>query len=207
MGLIAHRTQKSMSTACKPAIRLRAMRLITLSALLVVLCGTPAVAQRHRDRGGHGRTIVRGHGGVSVGGSVDVRVRDRGGYRGGTVVRDHRVDPYRGQVRGDRREVYRRPLYQNNGRFTFHGVQTVVFRRPVIQHRHYDVNVRPQPIVESYPNQNGYVWVDGSWSWTGYEWSWTAGYYAPDPSYQTYYDDGSYDTYSNGGDTYSNDGY
>ena len=140
---------------------------------------------------------------VSVGGSFGHR--DRGG---GTIVRDRRgghVQPYSGQVSHDRRVVYRRPLYHNNGRFTFHNGQTVVYQRPAIHERYYDYQVRPQPIAETYPNQNGYIWVAGTWSWNGYEWAWTAGYYAPDPNYQTYYSDGSYDTYDSG--TYDSGGY
>lgn len=183
-----------------PCDTLFVMRLLTLSILSILFASAPAFAQHHRG----GRTIVRGHGSVSVsvGGSF-------GGHRdrGGTVVRGQRggtvVQRYSGQVSHDRRVVYRRPLYHNNGRFTFHNGQTVVYRRPVIRDQYYDYRVRPQPIVESYPNQNGYIWVNGSWSWNGYEWTWTAGYYAPDPNYQTYYSDGSYDTY----DSTYDDGY
>ena len=169
------------------------MRLITLSALVLVLSAGTAFAQHH---GGRGRSIVRGHGG----GGVSVTIRGGGGgYYGGGGRDRRRVDPYRGQVHSDRRVVYRRPMYHNNGSFRFHDGSTVVYRRPVFTQRYYDVNVRPQYVAENYPNQSGYIWVNGSWSWTGYEWSWTAGYYAPDPAYQNYYSDGSYDTYSGDG--------
>lgn len=147
-----------------------------------------AQADRYR-----GRPVVREH---------------RGGYQGGytsqPIVRDHRgggnvsagvTVRFNGTPHQDRRVVYRRPLQPNRGRFTFYNGQTVVYQQPVVQTRYYDYNYRPQPIVENYPSQNGYVWVNGSWSWNGYEWTWTAGYYAPDPAISTYYDDGSYDTY------------
>lgn len=106
---------------------------------------------------------------------------------------------YGGTIRSDRRVIQRRPLYATGGRFTFHNGVSVTYSRPQIRARYYDYNVRPQVFVENYPPQNGYIWVAGGWSWTGYEWSWTAGYYAPDPSIQTYYDDGSYDDGYNDG--------
>lgn len=89
--------------------------------------------------------------------------------------------------------IDRRPLYVNSGNFRFHNGRSVVYRRPVIRQRYYDVRIRPQVIVENYPSQYGYVWVNGSWDWTGGEWTWVGGHYDVDTSYQTYYDDDSYE--------------
>jgi len=89
--------------------------------------------------------------------------------------------------------IDRRPLYVNSGNFRFHNGRSVVYRRPVIRNRYYDVRIRPQVIVENYPSQYGYVWVNGHWNWTGAEWTWVGGHYQPDTSYSTYYDDDSYE--------------
>lgn len=107
------------------------------------------------------------------------------------MVRDHRR--YNGPIRADRRRVDRRAVRVVNGRYVFSGGVTYTYRRPVIRERYYNVRVRPQIIVESYPAQSGYVWVQGSWGWSGREWVWTSGYYAPDPNITVYYDDGSWE--------------
>jgi hypothetical protein len=123
-------------------------------------------------------------------------VRDNRTYNR-PVVRDNRTysrPRYQGPVRANRRVIERRPLYVNNsGRFTFHNGRTVVYTRPVIRERYYDVRVRPQIIVENYPSQYGYIWVSGAWGWNGGEWQWTSGHYDADPSFGVYYDDDSWD--------------
>ena len=153
--------------------------------------GTVADADRYRgdrDRRGHDR--VRDN-------RRDDRVRDnrRDDRRyDDRRVRDNRRGRYNGPVRADRRRIERvRQLRPRDGRFYFHGGRTVVYNRPVIRERYYNVRVRPQVIVESYPSQHGYIWVSGNWSWNGYEWVWNSGHYAPDPSISVYYDDDSYD--------------
>jgi hypothetical protein len=149
------------------------MRFLALTVFVAMLGAGAAEADHYR-----GRTVVRDHRGTTV-------------YSGGSRVVV--TTPYRGTIRADRHVVYRRPLYVNSGRFTFHNGHTVVYTRPTFTTRYYDVRVRPQVIVENYPAQHGYVWVNGSWGWSGNEWLWTGGHYAPDTSYNNYYDDGSYD--------------
>ncbi len=133
-----------------------------------------------------------------------VAAADRGGNRGrghghnkGPVVRDHRGNPpqraNRPARRADRRVVHRQTVRAADGRFVFANGRTHVYRRPVIRTRYTNANVRPRVIVESYRAQPGYIWVRGGWTWVGSEWQWGGGYYEPDPRYQTYYDDGSYD--------------
>ena len=100
---------------------------------------------------------------------------------------------YTGPVRANRVAVTRTKLYHSNGVFRFHGGHTVVYRAPVITQRYYNYSIRPTLIVENYPAQYGYIWVNGSWNWSGNEWLWTGGHYAPDPAIGVYYDDGSYD--------------
>jgi len=123
---------------------------------------------------------------------------------GRTVVRNNRTyvtrPRYTGNYRQNRVIVDRRPLYSNNGTFRFHNGRTVVYQRPIIRDRYYDVRVRPQVIVENYPSQYGYVWVSGSWGWNGGEWVWSGGHYEADPSYKVYYDDDSYDVDEEFGD-------
>jgi hypothetical protein len=165
------------------------MRLITLSLLAVILSAGVADADRYRDRDRDGRNDRYEN---DRGRRYDPPRRDT--YR--PVVRDRGYRPrarYTGPVRANRRVIDRRPLYVNNGRYTFHNGRTVVYTRPVIRQRYYDVRVRPQIIVENYPAQYGYIWVNGSWGWNGGEWIWTGGHYAPDPSISVYYDDDSYD--------------
>lgn len=149
-----------------------------MALLGLTLFASAAEADRYRGRD-RGRPVVRDNRGS----------RD---YRRPVVVRDNRRR-YNGPVRANRRAISRRPLYVNNGRFTFHNGHTVVYSRPVIRERYYNVRVRPQIIVENYPAQYGYIWVQGNWSWNGYEWVWNQGYYAPDPSISVYYDDDSWD--------------
>lgn len=170
------------------------MRYITLSLLAVILSASVADADRSRDRRGdrdrNGRNDRYER-------SRPV-VRDRGYNRGYNrpVVRDNRNfrrQRYSGPVRANRRAIDRRPLYASGNSFRFHNGRTVVYNRPIIRQRYYDVRVRPQIIVENYPAQYGYVWVSGGWNWNGGEWQWTTGHYAPDPSINVYYDDDSYD--------------
>ncbi len=122
-------------------------------------------------------------------------VRDNRSYNR-PVVRDNRAysrPRYTGPVRANRRVIERRPLYVSNDRFTFHNGHTVVYTRPVIREHYYSYRTRPQIIVESYPSQDGYLWIGGGWNWDGREWLWGSGHYEADPSYGAYYDDGSYD--------------
>lgn len=153
------------------------MRRIILTALALALFGGVASADRYR---GHRDTSHRS------GGTV---VRDsRHSYRAPVRVdRGYRNDRYRNDRYRHRVRVDRRPVYVNNGRFSFGNGYTRVYRRPVIRHRYYDYRVRPQIIIENYDPVPGYIWVQGYWSWNGYEWLWIDGHYAPDPNY---YDDG-----------------
>lgn len=121
----------------------------------------------------------------------DNRRWERPVYRNNRYYRSR----YSGPVRANRRVIDRRPIYINNDRFTFHSGRTVVYRRPVIRERYYNINVRPQIIVEDYPVEPGYIWVSGSWNWVNGEWIWTGGHYAADPSIRVFYDDDSYDVY------------
>jgi hypothetical protein len=197
------------------------MRLITISVLAVTLWGSTAFADRDRrdhrrdDRRGDRRPVVRDNRNFNRPVVRDNRnfnrpvVRDNRnfGHRDrGTVVRDNRDfrrdhrdfrrdnrRVYTGPVRANRRVIDRRPLYVNNGRITFHNGRTYTYQRPIIRQRYYDVRFRPQIIVENHPAQYGYIWVSGNWSWNGYEWTWTSGHYAPDPSFEVYYDDDSWE--------------
>jgi len=163
------------------------MRIITLSLLAVILSAGIAGADRdRRDRDGRNDRRNDRYERRPV-------VRDRGNR---PVVRDNRNfrrQRYNGPVRANRRVIDRRPLYVNNGNFRFHNGRSVVYRRPIIRQRYYDVRIRPQLIVENYPAQNGYVWVGGNWGWNGGEWQWGDGHYDPDPSIGQYYDDDSFD--------------
>ena len=169
------------------------MRYITLSLLAVILSTGVAGAERdRRDRDRAGRNDRNERPPV---------VRDRGYNR--PVVRDnrgsYRRQRYTGPVRANRRVIDRRPLYVSSGNsFRFHNGRTVVYSRPIIRQRYYDVRVRPQIIVENYPSQYGYIWVNGNWGWNGGEWSWTTGHYEADPSINVYYDDESYDVRDDG---------
>ncbi len=176
------------------------MRMITLSLLAVILSAGIADADRYRDRDRDGKN--------------DRYERDRGrnynprpvvrnrGYRPQSSNRGYRRPRYTGPVRANRRVIDRRPLYVNNGNFRFHNGRSIVYNRPVIRQRYYDVRVRPQIIVENYPAQYGYVWVQGSWGWSGGEWQWNSGHYAPDTSINVYYDDDSYDVNDDDGGGY-----
>ncbi len=95
--------------------------------------------------------------------------------------------------RANRKIINRRPVYVSNGNYVFASGTTRVYTRPVIRTRYYNARVRPQFVVENYTAEPGYIWVRGQWSWGGREWIWNDGHYAPDPQFQTYYDDGSYD--------------
>jgi hypothetical protein len=110
------------------------------------------------------------------------------------TVRDHR-DNKRAhpQHRGDRRVVQRGPVRARDGRFMFAGGVTHTYNRPVIRARYYNRRVRPAYVVEHHTPVPGYVWVRGGWTWSGAEWRWGGGYYAADPQYTNYYDDGSFD--------------
>ncbi|MBS1119945.1 MAG: repeat (2 copies) [Deltaproteobacteria bacterium] len=160
--------------------RLIERRLITLSVLLVTLAGGTSIADHGRGRGRDRGPVVRDH-------------RDRDDRR---TVRDNRRDNrrrYEGPIRANRRVVDRRPIYVSNGRFVFQGGVSRTYTRPVIRQRYFDVRIRPQIIVESYPAQAGYIWVTGQWSWAGNEWTWVSGHYEADPSFSVYYDDGSWE--------------
>ena len=171
------------------------MRYITFTLLAVILSAGYADADRYRDRDRDGRNDRYER---DRGRNYNPRpvVRDRG-YNRPAVRERYRRQRYRGPVRANRRVIDRRPLYVNNGSFRFHNGRSVVYRRPVIRQRYYDVRVRPQIIVENYPAQYGYIWVSGSWNWNGGEWVWTSGHYAPDPAIGAYYDDGSYEFSAN----------
>ena len=169
-------------------------RIITSSLLLAsLLTGGVALADRDHDRGGHDRGD-RGDRGNH--GRVIVHEGYRGGYRtpvvqGGVTVQVNRP-VYRGNYRQDRRVVVRRPIYVNNNGYVFHNT-TIRYVRPVIRERYYNVRMRPQIIVENYPSQDGYMWVQGQWAWDGREWQWQSGHYDIDARYNNYYDDGSWD--------------
>jgi hypothetical protein len=115
----------------------------------------------------------------------------------GPVVRDHRSNgpqhSYRPANGGNRRVVARGPVRASNGQFVFAGGVTHVYTRPVIRARYYNYRVRPAYVVESYTAVPGYVWVRGGWTWSAGEWRWGGGYYAADPQYTNYYNDGSFD--------------
>jgi hypothetical protein len=159
-------------------------RILPLSLIFLTLLGGLAIADRHRgDRGDRRDRAER----------RDDR-RDRGWDRRERRVERHdnrRV--YRGPVRANRRVIQRRPVYWSGGVYVFADGRRYRHNRPVIRQRYYNVRVRPQIIVERPPVQPGYIWVSGNWSWGGGEWVWTSGHYAPDPSIQVYYDDGSWE--------------
>ena len=174
------------------------MRVISISLLVVTLLGGAAFADRDRDhdRRDHRRDDHRDHRDsrpVVRDNRTTVIVRDNRRPVVRERVRSTRYRPYRGTFRADRRVIVRRPLYVNSGRFTFHNGRTVVYSRPIIRERYYDFRIRPQIIVESYPAQYGYIWVNGSWSWNGHEWIWAGGHYEADPDIDNYYDDDSYE--------------
>lgn len=158
------------------------MRFIPLSLLVLMLFGSVAEADRYdrRDRRGDRRD------------RREYR-RDNRSYNRPVVRNNYRRQRYRGPVRANRRVIDRRPIYVNNNTYRFHNGRSVVYRRPIIRQRYFDVRVRPRVIVENYPAQYGYIWVSGHWNWNGGEWVWVGGHYAPDPSISAYYDDGSYD--------------
>jgi hypothetical protein len=184
------------------------MRFITLSLLAITLWSGVAVADRDRDHRDNRNHRNDRHD------RRDDRRDNRRDHRRDNVrdhrnhnTRDNRVrrQRYRGTVRANRRVITRRPLYHTNNRFTFHTGRTVVYTRPIIRERYYNVRVRPQVIVENYPAQDGYIWVSGQWTWSGSEWQWNGGHYEPDPSYRAVYDDGSYEIeagYEEDGDGY-----
>ncbi|CAN5911914.1 hypothetical protein BH11MYX3_BH11MYX3_38920 [soil metagenome] len=131
-----------------------------------------------------------------------IAVADRRGGRGngrnnGQGMRqDRRNEPPRRvnrPGRADRRAVNRGPVRVTNGHYVFGGGVSYAYNRPVIRTRYYNARVRPRLVVENYRAVPGYVWVRGGWTWDNTEWRWGDGYYAADPQYQTYYDDGSYD--------------
>jgi hypothetical protein len=143
---------------------------LLITALTFTLFTGVAIADRHKHRG-------------------DDRRNNR------PVVRDHRDNNNRAnpQHRGDRRVIHRGPVRSRNGRFVFAGGVTHSYARPVIRTRYYNQRVRPAYVVENYTPMPGYVWVRGGWTWSGAEWRWGDGYYAADPQYTNYDDDGSFD--------------
>jgi hypothetical protein len=95
--------------------------------------------------------------------------------------------------RANRRVVQRAPVRASGGRYVFANGVSHTYRRPVIRTRYYNARVRPVLVVENYTPVAGYVWVRGQWAWGGSEWRWGDGYYAADPQYAAYCDDGSFD--------------
>ncbi len=152
-------------------------KLIVATLLLILGTSATAMADRGRDR--------------------DSRRGDRRGY----VQHDHRNNYTRPVVTRDRQVRrsydYRRPIYVNNGRYTFHNGRTFNYRRPVIQYRYTNYRTRPTLLVENYDTVPGYIWTAGSWQWNGYEWNWIAGHYDADTSYNhnnySNYDNINYD--------------
>jgi hypothetical protein len=145
------------------------MRLIIFSLLAVVSVGVVTANEAEADR--YRR---------------DSRTYSRPVYRTNTT----RV--YNGRVSPNRRVYNRTTVHVSNGHYRFHDGTSFAYRRPVISRRYYDFRIRPTVIVENYPSRGGYIWVSGHWNWTGAEWNWIGGHYAPDPSINTYYDDGSW---------------
>jgi hypothetical protein len=153
-------------------------RIITSTLLLAsLITGGTALADRRGGHEGHGRVVVH------------ETYRGRPAVQGGVRVER---PVYRGTVRHDRHVIQRRPIYVNNGGYVF-GSRVVRYNRPVIRERYYNVRIRPQVVVENYPNQDGYVWTQGQWAWDGREWQWQSGHYEVDARYNNYYDDGSWD--------------
>ena len=173
-------------------------RILSLSVLALVLSGGAAFA----DRGGN----VRDHRGGSVsspgsrgshggnGGFIDRGAHGGRGGNGGFIDRGSRSGYNSGNYNrgGFNRGSYntghasRRPVYLNNGRFNFGGGVSIGWNVPATT-RHYDYRYRPTAVLETPQPVAGYLWVPGQWRWTGYEWSWSAGYYQPDPAYQSGY--------------------
>lgn len=145
------------------------MRKLAIATLLFIL-GTSATAMADRDR--------RGRDGRS---SYSQR-SNWNNHRRPVVRQNYRRD-YRRDVRRDVRRDYRRPVYVNNGRYTFHDGRRFTYRRPVITRRYTSYAYRPQILIENYDPVPGYIWVQGHWNWNGYEWLWVSGHYAIDPSY------------------------
>ena len=156
-------------------------RILSLSALVLALSGGVALA----DRGGS-----RGHsGGMSSRGDLGYRGNVRGSFGG------HRDGGFRGYGGGAGRagghvraqtRPHRSNVYLNNGRFDFGGGVSFGWRVPAPARRHYDYRMQPAPLIENAQPMAGYLWIPGQWRWTGNEWSWSAGYYQPDPAYQSY---------------------
>lgn len=151
-------------------------RIITIALLALTATAGSAAADRHRGHHDRGHRVqVRDH-------RAPVRVQRTRDHRW-----NHRVQPKRRVVVRNHRHVDRRPIYVNNGRFTFRNGRTFVYRRPVITRRYFNVNVRPRVLLENYAPVPGYIWIAGHWNWNGYEWIWISGHYQIDPNYQ--YDD------------------
>lgn len=152
------------------------MRKLLIATALLIL-GTAGTAAADRYRGGRDHNRER------------VVVRDRGwNNHQRPVVRDRYVR--------DRHVSHRRPVYNNNNRYTFHDGRTFTYRRPVINVRYTDYRYRPTLLVENYDTVPGYIWVAGNWQWTGYEWNWVSGHYQVDANYG--YDNYQYAPISNG---------
>jgi hypothetical protein len=178
-------------------------RIISLSLLVLTATVGVASADRgrdHRDNGRRQPVAVRQQ---PVRQQQSFRqqpvrqqpvVREHRDYRQpvrqSVTVRDHRGWDNRNQVRYQPRHVDRRPIYINNGRYSFGGGFYRTYHRPVIQYRYTNYRVRPQILVENYEPVEGYIWVAGQWQWSGYEWNWIDGHYEVDPNYAAsgYYD-------------------
>jgi hypothetical protein len=167
--------------------------LLITAALLLTTTGT-AMADRHNDgRSGRRETVVRDNRGTSRGnysnrGRETVVRRDygRGDYgrrdygRREVVTRDYgRFGGYR----GDFRYHDRRPVYFNNGRYTFNGGYSYNYVRPTYYGHYRNFRVRPTLLIENVDSIPGYVWVRGSWTWDGAEWQWAPGHYIVDSGY------------------------
>ena len=157
------------------------MRKIILATALLIL-GTAGAASADRYRGGRdNRTQVRDNRGTRV-------VRENRTYNNNNrvVVRDNR------RWSNDAGWRNRRPVYVNNGRYTFHNGRTFYYRRPEIRYHYYNYRIRPTILVENYETVPGYVWVAGNWNWNGYEWLWVSGHYELDANYDGLGDQSEY---------------
>ncbi len=153
------------------------MRKLLIATALLIL-GTAGTAAADHRRGDNYRQDRR------------ERVVVRGNNHSRPVVRDRYVR--------DRYVSHRRPVYVNNGRYTFHNGRTFTYRQPIVNVRYTNYRYRPTLLVENYENQPGYLWVAGNWQWSGYEWTWVNGHYEVDANYG--YNDASYgynDSYAN----------
>jgi len=149
-------------------------KLLVATALLILgTAGTAAADRYHGNRGDHrDRVVTRDRGWNN-----QVVTRDRGWNN-----RDRRV-----VVRDRDRHVNRRPVYVNNGRYTFNNGRTFNYRRPLVNVQYTNYQYRPTLLVENYDTVPGYLWVAGTWQWSGYEWTWVNGHYEVDQNFDDNY--------------------